>query len=105
MASWRPFGASNAPKTCLWCGRKLRFKALQSHTEITQVLLDPKNEKDQYLIEEGQITRKRYKTIIDERDTIGGDYRDGFFCGLRCGYEFGVRMAQLDKRLKMKEEQ
>lgn len=27
---------------------------------------------------------------------------DGYFCTLRCGYRFGVRMAELGKRLKLK---
>ena len=29
-----------------------------------------------------------------------GGYGDGFFCGLRCAYQFGVRMAGLGHRLQ-----
>jgi hypothetical protein len=29
-----------------------------------------------------------------------GDYQDGFFCGLRCACEFGVRLAELGRRLQ-----
>jgi hypothetical protein len=34
-------------------------------------------------------------------DTEGnrGDYADNAFCGLRCGYSFGVTFASLGKRL------
>lgn len=58
---WRPFGATNEPGTCLWCGRKLQAEPYQ-------------------------------------RGGRGG-YGDGFFCGLRCAYQFGERMAQLGRRL------
>jgi hypothetical protein len=102
VAEWRGFNASNEPDTCIWCGKKLRFKVLHSHNETTQVPLDPNNESDQYLIEEGQTTKKKYTTVVDERATVGGDYQDGFFCGLRCGYQFGVRMGELGRRLQEK---
>lgn len=29
-----------------------------------------------------------------------GDYGDGFFCGLRCGYQFAVMHAELGHRLE-----
>lgn len=29
-----------------------------------------------------------------------GDYGDGHFCGLRCAYQFAVRMARLGERLE-----
>jgi hypothetical protein len=29
-----------------------------------------------------------------------GGYGDNHFCGLRCGYEFGLRFAELGKRLE-----
>jgi hypothetical protein len=28
-----------------------------------------------------------------------GSYQDGMFCGLRCGYQFGLRLAELGRRL------
>lgn len=52
---------TNAPGTCLWCGRKLRKS--QIHPE----------EK--------------------------GSYGDNAFCGLRCGYSFGVCLAKAHYRL------
>jgi hypothetical protein len=33
-----------------------------------------------------------------------GDYGDGHFCGLRCGYMFGVRLADLGSNLVLKKE-
>lgn len=99
MAEWRPFGASNQPNTCIWCGRKLRFKVLKSHYNMTVVPLDPN---DLAYEEHSHTTRKSYKNVVDERATVGGDYQDGFFCGLRCAYQFGVRMAQLGRRLQEK---
>ena len=32
-------------------------------------------------------------------DGSKGDYGDNAFCGLRCGYSFGVTMAELGKKL------
>jgi hypothetical protein len=29
-----------------------------------------------------------------------GDYGDGFFCGLRCGFAFAVALAKQDYRLQ-----
>jgi hypothetical protein len=102
MADWRHFNASNKPDTCIWCGRKLRFKALHSHYDVTEVTLTEKEiESGAFL--EGATTRKVYKNVVDKRATEGGDYQDGFFCGLRCAYQFGVRMAQLGRRLNPKE--
>jgi hypothetical protein len=76
MAEWRDFNASNKPDTCLWCGRKLRYKTLHD-----------------WGVGDANPTRS-YKA------EKGGDYQDGQFCGLRCGYLFGVRMAELGRRLK-----
>jgi len=42
----------------------------------------------------GRKLRKR------NRSRLPGDYGDGAFCGLRCGYMFGVAMAEFGKRLK-----
>jgi hypothetical protein len=100
VADWRKFNASNEPNTCIWCGRKLRFKALHSHYDVSVVPIDPS---DPAFEEHSNTTRKSYKNVVDERATTSGDYQDGFFCGLRCAYQFGVRMAQLGRRLNPKE--
>jgi len=102
MADWREFNASNEPDTCLWCGRKLSYLTKHSHYEVTNVPLDPKIENEAYLLEEGQTTRKQYKNVVDERWAKSGGYHDGFFCGLRCAYQFAVRLAELGRRLNAK---
>lgn len=38
-----------------------------------------------------------------QRNEKPGDYGDGFFCGLRCAYQFAVNAAKLDFRFKPKE--
>lgn len=63
----QPFGATNAPDTCLWCGRKLR--------------------------------KNKWKF---ERLGKLGAYADGVFCGLGCGYHFGVALAWSGRRLTPK---
>ena len=99
MADWREFGASNEPDTCLWCGNKLRYLSKHSHYETSEVPLDPNDYNDQFLIEEGHTTKKKYSNVVDERWAKSGGYHDGFFCGLRCAYQFAVRLAQLGRRL------
>jgi hypothetical protein len=71
--SFRPFasgGSPNAPGRCKWCGRKLRKKFDYEHIEPTPT------------------------SSFRKLDTFKfGDYGDGHFCGLRCGYEFAVWYA------------
>lgn len=42
--------------------------------------------------------RFRDKSLPREEWPLG-DYGDGHFCGLTCGYRFGKRLADLGKRL------
>lgn len=78
---WHVFGYQGKPDTCLWCGRKLRRK---------KVIAEPG--------EPGAVERS-FHFWEKPAEKLGG-YQDGFFCGLRCGYEFGLRMAQLGRRLQ-----
>jgi hypothetical protein len=87
MAEWRSFNASNEEDTCLWCGKKLRYKGKTPPGEGLTVLGHDK------------AGRNIYKTIPAEKS---GDYEDGFFCGLRCAYQFGVRMAELGRRFNQR---
>lgn len=73
MAKFRAFNPSNRPGTCLYCGHKLRW-IKRSFTEGPRGVLIPIRERP-------NLYRKP------------GDYGDGFFCGLRCGYQFGVLAA------------
>lgn len=82
MADWREFGATNESDTCLWCGRKLRFKQRLDPTVPFNTLKAAAGEK--------------HPTIISAKS---GDYEDGFFCGLRCAYGFAEQMATFGHRL------
>ena len=78
MNLFNEFGRVNEPGHCIWCGKKLRKKF--DHERI-----DPTSRTSSF---------RKLKTFKL------GDYRDGFFCGLRCGYRFAVRLAQLGSRLQ-----
>ncbi len=80
MAEFRKFHASNQPETCLYCGRRLRW-IKRSFTP------GPHGE----FIPIGQRPNLYKKP---------GDYGDGFFCGLRCGYQFGVLAANHAQRFE-----
>lgn len=69
------YGPPAAPGCCLWCGRKLRLSSASTNEAI--VARDP--------------------TAVGTR----GDYGDNAFCGLRCGYYFGVRLAVFGRRLQV----
>ncbi len=66
---------TNEPGTCLWCGRKLH-KHFSRDWPINQLHPSESKTLDGY-----------------------GDYADNAFCGLHCGYEFGISMAAGGKRL------
>jgi hypothetical protein len=92
------FGATGEPGTCRWCGRVLRFKA--------HMFDWPAGQPEPVLPEGARVTRRRVpgRFLHGSVDYVlegqpGGDYRDGHFCGLRCGYAFAVRLADLGARL------
>jgi len=72
MPQWRQHDASNEPGTCKWCGNELRkaWKGYQTDDQIAAGEPRPL-----------------------------GDYADGHFCGLRCGYRFGRAFADFGKTL------
>jgi hypothetical protein len=72
MNYWRRAKPSNDAGTCLWCGNKLR--------------------------KESQHSADAYGR---PNDRALGDYGDGHFCGLRCGYQFGKAFAGFRRRLNV----
>jgi len=80
VADWRKFDATNTPGTCLWCGRKLIYRSVFDPTP-------------------GAVGKTPY-SVPKKRPTRPGDYQDGFFCGLRCAYQFAVRLAELGSQLQ-----
>jgi len=87
-AGGQPFGATGEPGTCLWCGRKLRHQ---------DSIVDSSRRG------EPGVTWHELGHYATARAELGGHYQDGLFCGLRCGYQFGARLAELGRRLMPKE--
>lgn len=120
--SWMKWGTTNEPGTCLWCGRKLRWRGETKYEDTDK--------------KPTQCTRTSYEAGVYDRETCGdrniamtsdgwkcgkghylnpvrrvvahkkatekpGDYGDGFFCGLRCAYKFAVVLARSGQRLKV----
>lgn len=99
MADYRPFGASNEPDTCIWCGKKLR------HRQVTAKMTVGDAKAKGHKLSRTQQSMKddwHVEVVIGYKEK-GGDYVDGHFCGLRCGYMFGVAMADNGRRLQPKE--
>lgn len=71
-ATFAERGDPGAPGACLWCGAKLRGV--------------------------GPAIRKVHPDLVEAR----GDYGDNAFCGMRCGFSFGRRLAVLGSRLRVK---
>ena len=82
MTEFRDFDASNQPGTCLYCGRRLRWVKQVFTPGLRGELIPPSQRPNLY--------------------AKPGDYGDGFFCGLRCGYQFGVLAAEHGKRFEKK---
>lgn len=101
MPEYRSYNASNEPDTCLWCGNKLRHRIIYKDMTVGEAKA------------QGHDLDKRRLALGDNwpislavgHEELGGDYVDGFFCGLRCGYMFGEAMAKNGKRFDPKAEE
>ena len=83
MPNAHDFGATNEPRTCLWCGAKLRQNKTWAMVRRS--------------------TERSHRT--DDIRTPNGTYGwegNGFFCTLRCGEAFGKAFASMGRRLKPK---
>lgn len=76
-----PFNATNAVDTCKWCGRKLRRQCWTTWDRS------------------GDRKKVVHRTYRYDKP---GDYGDGHFCGLRCGWSFAVSAANSGVTLKPK---
>lgn len=94
----RDFGATYEKDTCLWCGWKLRVFVLDraSRNPVSTLYTEAAQQQDR------ERERKREERVA-EHGQRRGDYGDGFFCGLRCAYEFAVTFAKNGRRLQPKE--
>jgi hypothetical protein len=104
-----PFNATNAPGTCRWCGRKLRQKFRTEYDLVApkrcwyhvdtiegsqcKSTFFTKSKSGRWNCEHGHWNTSR--RVVKSREKVGklGDYGDGHFCGLSCGYNFGRALA------------
>lgn len=93
MARNKSFGATNEPRTCLWCGARLVQRMDHNAEEWTKYMAEATRDSRQ-----GKPLKDRRIRGIPT-GTYGED-GDGLFCRVRCGYQFGRAMAQLGRRFK-----
>lgn len=101
----RPFKATNKPGTCKWCGWKLRRPAVTvrgpaeypKRSKCCRAPIEQLSERDPRRMicslcagYPGLVRKIISKTPRYDKP---GDYGDGHFCGLSCGYRFAVAMA------------
>ncbi len=115
MSAFQPFGATNYADTCKWCGRALRHRY-----ETVWRYLEAKKCKgcgSENLKQRSTNAEKRFDKHYDCNDCgsygVGprevaervrksqkpGGYHDGHFCGLGCGYQFAVALANSGRKL------
>lgn len=82
---YQDFGYEGKPETCLWCGRKLQRKTLMDRHATDLAHRDG--------------TLRPGLWISKPAEKLGS-YQDDCFCGLRCGYQFGLRLAEFGRRLQ-----
>lgn len=120
----RPFGATNKPNTCLWCGKKLVFeykteweqtnrKPRECGRYITSGYYDVErcgdrdiswDEKENvWRCSKGHVVNFIRRAISREKRSDKPGHH-GLFCTLSCGYLFGVALAQQGRRLEPKKE-
>ena len=91
----QPFGATNEPHTCKWCGRKLRIFGpdVKPKEPVKAIYTAAQQERDrQHEIEREQRVARNGPRY--------GAYGDGHFCTLGCAHMFAVRMADLGKHFE-----
>jgi hypothetical protein len=117
MARDKDYGATNEPRTCLWCGAQLRqittwtgqfqtesIRRSTSRCCYVAIYLDPASGRykcEQCGSDSAPYTKQR--AVTAPTGTYGED-GDGLFCRTRCGYQFGRALAQHGRRLKPREE-
>jgi hypothetical protein len=97
MSEWQPFGYEGKPGTCFWCGRKLAYKSWANWETVETGEIVPADPSHGEPAHPGLVTRP---TGERTRADKAGGYQDDSFCGLRCGYQFGLQLAAQGKRLE-----
>lgn len=85
-------GGVGKPAHCKWCGRALRKKWCQVEAPHVKSWHAP----DRHY-PDGCATG--YGPLVKVGEPKLGDYGDGHFCGLRCGYDFGLWFANNGNKL------
>ena len=103
----QPFGATNKPDTCLWCGRKLPQKWINEieYSNVSKKKCDEcggtEADYNGFCVEChcSMIKTKRHVKSREKLYDKRGRYGDGYFCGLNCGYAFAVVAAESNIRV------
>lgn len=116
MSATRPFGYTGAADTCKWCGRKLRRAHYVERgpsdkpprgqcPHVAGVYGEGERCTSRTYGRDGQLGwrclnnhyRAAPRVVLSRtpKHAKPGDYGDGHFCGLTCGYLFAVRLANL----------
>ena len=89
-------GDVTAKNRCKWCGRKLRKK----WRTVVAPYIARWVEGNQHV--RGHALVPEFWPSVKIGEPKFGDYGDGHFCGLRCGYEFAVWFADKGHYIKPK---
>lgn len=92
------YGDVTKPGNCKWCGRKLRKKWRREYPPMVLTWV----EGDTRTQTPGCAVNTRVVTTVKVGEPTLGDYGDGHFCGLNCGYAFAVWFANKGNYIKPK---
>jgi hypothetical protein len=105
----RAFGASNAPGTCLWCGRALRPHTWDTATRRSRYGVAPEAPGPDWVCVRAPSAR-RIAQARESGESLRWFYRRdpctwgfdglGLFCTGGCALQFGVNMARIGQRLR-----
>lgn len=110
MAEYKSFGATNEPRTCLWCGVRLaQYMSYQGGTYVKGSEITASECCNAPIDRTGSYPEcsKCFESVRTERrgrfkhvptGTYGWDGK-GYFCRQMCATQFGTRMAELGKIL------
>lgn len=99
MSYFRAFneaGGVGKKNHCKWCGRKLRPKWRTAEAPWVRTWHEATKFDAPH--------QSNFGPSVKYGEPEYGDYRDGHFCGLRCGYDFALWFAEHGNVLKPKKE-
>lgn len=114
MAHNKDFGATNEPRTCLWCGTRLKQIIKHSGEWVTTVRtksaccqaemhegLDQWDDQPAMRCKKCDRIQEMRRHHYSNKTPTGlyGEDGDSLFCRTRCGYQFGRALALHGRRL------